>query len=896
MAFLRSPYIKFTAIDVNGNPLSGGKVHTYIAGTNTRADTWSDFGITKNQNPITLNDMGQANIFLTENFAYKYVIEDALGVPIDTQDNIISSLGGDDISSAILKNGTSTTTAVIPFAQGLSSALGMSITTAFGDGSALKIPDGSWIRPQTAQGGFYLTNGSNPSTLNSTLHLTNSSTILSNGDGSVQHGQISIGAYGVNIVHNEDGSSNSTISLSNNNATIYSGDNSNVVVSSNSATMYGGDSFLTLNNTYASLYQAGSGFYIDSTGIKAQGVSDGTITTDGNLGLDSNGYIVKSTNPTESNRTVSSGLYNDGDGILSIGTGGAGVATTFSISNGSGFIENNGVVTTVTWTSKTNIAVTNIATQNITYISIDINGNVIQQATRWNPTEFSNNIVLGVVVHVNRVNVDAVNNEQSVMTNASQQVGDVLEGIGFVNIDGNIFGPNGATLGLTKTAGLVMNRGINWVNGGHKNPHKLTLPVLSPVTALQYRMRDGSSSALNLTVVNPNIYDNGSAYGSAPAVPTNKFTVQRIYAFTSNNVKIQPGQAVYNSLAEAKANIQLEPFITEPSISSNGILRGFLCIQQGTTSLTDASKVFFISAGKFGGSTGVGGLSVSTLQNAYDNSTNPEILTNTDLGSVSIKRGSASDTDAVLEVLNGAGTTTARINGNGSVVLSGALNMGANSLTNIGSAQFNNNATAYNTSLTVPSIYSTSTGGAGYPFLEAGNLIISPRISGAGRDVIISSLGTQADLKVDRSGNTTLLGALSGTSATFSGLVTASTVPSADTSLTNKIYVDQLVQKVTTATSTSTLTVDSATTTQASLTAQAAALTIASPTGGVDGRKLTIRIKDNGTARAITWNAIFRAVGVTLPLTTVVNKMLYVGAIYNTADTKWDVVSVAQEV
>jgi len=149
MAFLRSPYIKFTAIDVNGNPLSGGKVHTYIAGTNTRADTWSDFGITKNQNPITLNDMGQANIFLTENFAYKYVIEDALGVPIDTQDNIISSLGGDDISSAILKNGTSTTTAVIPFAQGLSSALGISITTAFEDGSSIKIPDGSWIKPQT---------------------------------------------------------------------------------------------------------------------------------------------------------------------------------------------------------------------------------------------------------------------------------------------------------------------------------------------------------------------------------------------------------------------------------------------------------------------------------------------------------------------------------------------------------------------------------------------------------------------------------------------------------------------------------------------------------------------------------------------------------------------------
>lgn len=80
------------------------------------------------------------------------------------------------------------------------------------------------------------------------------------------------------------------------------------------------------------------------------------------------------------------------------------------------------------------------------------------------------------------------------------------------------------------------------------------------------------------------------------------------------------------------------------------------------------------------------------------------------------------------------------------------------------------------------------------------------------------------------------------------------------------------------------------------ITAQAAALTIAAPTGTpIQGQKLIFRIKDNGTARAITWNAIFRIIGTTLPTTTVINKTTYVGCIYNSTDTKWDVVVVNTE-
>lgn len=54
---------------------------------------------------------------------------------------------------------------------------------------------------------------------------------------------------------------------------------------------------------------------------------------------------------------------------------------------------------------------------------------------------------------------------------------------------------------------------------------------------------------------------------------------------------------------------------------------------------------------------------------------------------------------------------------------------------------------------------------------------------------------------------------------------------------------------------------------------------------------IVLRLKDNGTARALTWNAIYRPIGVTLPASTVANKMLYVGMKYNVEDAKWDVLA-----
>lgn len=80
------------------------------------------------------------------------------------------------------------------------------------------------------------------------------------------------------------------------------------------------------------------------------------------------------------------------------------------------------------------------------------------------------------------------------------------------------------------------------------------------------------------------------------------------------------------------------------------------------------------------------------------------------------------------------------------------------------------------------------------------------------------------------------------------------------------------------------------------ITALAANATFGVPAGTpTDGQRLLVRILDDGTTRTLSWNAIYRAVGVTLPTATTVNKTLYVGMMYNSASSTWDVLAVGLE-
>ena len=167
---------------------------------------------------------------------------------------------------------------------------------------------------------------------------------------------------------------------------------------------------------------------------------------------------------------------------------------------------------------------------------------------------------------------------------------------------------------------------------------------------------------------------------------------------------------------------------------------------------------------------------------------------------------------------------------------------------------------------------------------------------------ITSATWNGSVVQVNRGGTgaSTLTGLVVGNGTSAMTTVTAPSGTVVGTTDTQTLTNKRINPRVSSTTSTATLTVNSDSFDQAVLTAQAVALSVAAPTGTpVNGQKLTLRFKDNATAQTISWTTTsggFRVIGCTLPTTTVISKTVYIGCIYNSDDTFWDVVSVGQQI
>ena len=165
--------------------------------------------------------------------------------------------------------------------------------------------------------------------------------------------------------------------------------------------------------------------------------------------------------------------------------------------------------------------------------------------------------------------------------------------------------------------------------------------------------------------------------------------------------------------------------------------------------------------------------------------------------------------------------------------------------------------------------------------------------SGSGIGLLITKGGNNEGLKVNKTSG-------SGNAATIIGTLEATTLVKTGGTATEFLMADGTVStfmnpRVQSVASSATVTPTS-TNDLVKITAQAAGLTLANPTGTfAEGQALIIRIKDNGTARAITYGSDYRAIGVTLPTTTVLSKTTYIGIIFNDTDTKWDVIGVTTQ-
>lgn len=84
-----APQPKAQFFDANGNPLVGGKVYTYAAGTTTPLATFTDASaVTPNTNPVILDSRGECNLWFSTATSYKVILKNASDVLQWSVDNI----------------------------------------------------------------------------------------------------------------------------------------------------------------------------------------------------------------------------------------------------------------------------------------------------------------------------------------------------------------------------------------------------------------------------------------------------------------------------------------------------------------------------------------------------------------------------------------------------------------------------------------------------------------------------------------------------------------------------------------------------------------------------------------------------------------------------------------
>ena len=102
------PAPKAQFLTAAGQPLVGGKVYTYAAGTTTPLVSYTDAsGASANTNPIILDGRGECSIWFAPSSAYKIKLTDSNDVEIYVVDNIVGSgyvSGGTVVSSSVVNS------------------------------------------------------------------------------------------------------------------------------------------------------------------------------------------------------------------------------------------------------------------------------------------------------------------------------------------------------------------------------------------------------------------------------------------------------------------------------------------------------------------------------------------------------------------------------------------------------------------------------------------------------------------------------------------------------------------------------------------------------------------------------------------------------------------------
>lgn len=311
------------------------------------------------------------------------------------------------------------------------------------------------------------------------------------------------------------------------------------------------------------------------------------------------------------------------------------------------------VVIPVNFAGQTAVTVTDLLTAPVTYVSVDSSGNIYQQTTVPTPVERRQRMFIGRLNHSNNTTITFANTYPDFKLSFISQYYDLLDALAPFKIGGLSISANGANLSFNRSSGSAFFRSNNYTTNP-SNPHTTTFTASTPQSFRKFTQTT-TVDAVNVNVIDPANYDVGGVVTPIPGGGGTS-TIQRIYLFKSGEVRVAYGQNTYGNLADALAAINTDSFIPNTTIDQSAILVGYIVVRKDATNLSNTAQARILTAARFdaGGSAVAGG--ITSLQQAYNNSTLPQIILSSALGAFTVDDNATPLGTDLFQVRNNAGT------------------------------------------------------------------------------------------------------------------------------------------------------------------------------------------------------------------------------------------------
>jgi hypothetical protein len=314
-------------------------------------------------------------------------------------------------------------------------------------------------------------------------------------------------------------------------------------------------------------------------------------------------------------------------GVVSGSIGG----TTFNVSSGSGIIVTLNATTAsiepyptieyVQWPSFTNITPTFLNIQDTTWLGIDSNGNLIQQANSFYNGQFDDSLQIGSVIHPNLSTISLFKTFTVTSYGIAQQTYEFIRSFGAIKVSGHTISPSGSSLSVNRDSGVAFALGRNYINDANKPSLVNDASYNAPNIFRYYKSGSVFVTSTGTATVDPAQYNTPTSPTGLSPTPGGQYTIQRIFYFPNqtNTLGVYYGRQTYNSISTALANLPYETFEENNNTLTQAIFVAYLIVKGGTTNLSNTSDAQFIQAGTFRNTTsGGGGASTISLDDLSD--------------------------------------------------------------------------------------------------------------------------------------------------------------------------------------------------------------------------------------------------------------------------------------